>query len=92
MGTVDNRERGFQNGGKRKGVVDATVLDVAVDGSESAGDRMRRSHPVSAVSSGCCESRRHFFCEREKRFVTMTSFESGQCKFKCLPKFHLKNK
>lgn len=36
--TIDNGERRFENGRKRKVVVDATVLDFTVDGGEAAGD------------------------------------------------------
>jgi len=63
LGTVDDDERVFENGGEREGVVDAAVLDLAVDGGESAGDG-RRSDSGAGESAVDCERRRHWilFC------------------------------
>jgi len=56
--TVDDDERVFENGGEREGVVDAAVLDLAVDGGESAGVR-RRSDSGAGKAAVDCERRCH---------------------------------
>lgn len=37
-GAINNLERLFENGGKRKIVIDTTSLDIAVDGGEATGE------------------------------------------------------
>jgi len=59
LGTVDDDERVFENGGERERVVDSAVLDLAVDGGESAGVG-RRSDSGAGKATVDCERRRHW--------------------------------
>jgi hypothetical protein len=51
--TIDDLERGFENRGKWKSVEDTSVLDLAVNGRESAGNR-RRSYSVIVGAAVKC--------------------------------------
>jgi hypothetical protein len=51
--TIDDLERGFENRGKRKSVEDTSVLDLAVNGRETAGN-WRRSYSVIVGAAVKC--------------------------------------
>ena len=53
LGTIDNDERAFENGGEREFVVNATVLDLAVDGGEATGDGRRSDSGAGETTVDC---------------------------------------